>query len=181
MNRTFTCSLRWFNCGGSHRYRRLNAQVHPRTGEGEETERARSPAPFFVKQGRVRSAGTGDDVAAGATLVVVDAGRLRVLDAVPGAGGVHLDGDVLDAGVVGKLQLGQVGHDVVGLRVIGRVGLDARDRGADVGLGGRLVRARPEAQVRGNRDGKEDSQNDDDNEKLDQRKAFLPAGKTVAQ
>src|SRR5215831_20084317 len=107
------------------------------------------------------SAGARDDVSAGSALVVVDAGRLRVLDAVPGAGSVHLDGDVLDAGVVGELQLGQVGAEVHGLGVVGRVGLDARDRRADVGLGGRLVRARPEAQVGGNRDGQQDSQDDD--------------------
>src|SRR5436190_16895247 len=120
MNRTFTCSLRWFNCGGSHRYRRLSARVPPRTGEGEETERARSPAPFR-EAGTVRSAGAGDDVAGGAALVVVDARRLGVLDAVPGAGPVHLDGDVLDAGVIGELQLGQVGADVGRLAVVGRV------------------------------------------------------------
>src|SRR5438876_3956567 len=56
-----------------------------------------------------------DDVATGAALVVEHAGRLRVLDAVPGAGRVHLDGDVLDAGVVGELQLGQVRPQVQSL------------------------------------------------------------------
>src|SRR5512133_2072614 len=98
-------------------------------------EKARFPAPFLSSNRLGRLAGARNDVAAGAALVVVDAGRLRVLNAVPGAGRVHLHGDVLDAGVVGELQLRQVGTDVGGLRVVGRVGLDARDRGADVGLG----------------------------------------------
>src|SRR6059058_2803662 len=122
-----------------------------------------------------------NDVAAGAALVVEDSGGLRVLDAVAGAGRVHLDGDVLDAGVVGELQLRQVGTEVGRLAVVGRVGLDAWDGRADVGLGGRLVRARPEAEVRGNRDCEQDSQDDDHDQKLDQREAALLAGETLPQ
>src|SRR5256714_1459732 len=100
-------------------------------------KRARFPAPLSdFGIGSSCLAAARDDVAAGAALVVEHADRLGVLDAVAGAVG-GLDRDVLDAGVIRGLELRERRSDVAGLRVVGRERLDARNRRADVGLGGR--------------------------------------------
>ena len=70
----------------------------------------------------------------------------------------------------------RIASGVAGAGVVGVVGLDGRNRGANVGLGGRLVRAIPEAQVRGDRDRQQDAEDDDDNEELDERETALLTG-----
>jgi hypothetical protein len=60
-------------------------------------------------------------------------------------------------------------------QVCGGVVLDRRHRGADVGLGGRVVRPILELQVRRDRDREQDAEDDDDNEELDQGEALLGA------
>src|SRR5206468_11720410 len=59
------------------------------------------------------------------------------------------------------------------------VGLDRRDRGPDVGLGSRVVRAVAEAQVRGNRDGEQDGEEDDENEELEEGETALLTGQQL--
>src|SRR6266480_11367 len=173
------CSLRWLTAVAQTAIGFCSGRSTPERGSKRRGAVSRAPLSSSDRFGCLTA--VRDDVAAGAALVVEDAGRLRALDAVPSPVR-SLDRDVLDAGVVG-LDLPEGRSDVEGLRVVGRVGLHAGDRRADVGLGGRLVRARPEAQVRGNRDREQDSQDDDHDEKLDQREAFValrrrqPAGK----
>src|SRR5437867_2086930 len=121
--------------------------------------------------------GSGDDVGAGAVLVP-DFAAHSALDAV-GHGGRRHDGQLRgDDRRVIRLQQrdrhARITGGVGGTRVVGVVGLDSRDRGANVGLGGRVVRTIAEAQVRGDRDREQDAEDDDDNEKFDEGEtAFL--------
>src|SRR5580765_4043206 len=153
---------------------------NPRWGDRcpfENTKGAVSRALRTSAVAPVLGAGVGDDVGAWAVLVpglaadgavhaVGDRGRR--LD-------VQLRGD--DRRVVRLQERDRhacVACRVAGAGVVGIEGLDCRERGANVGLGGRVVRTIPEAQVRGDRDREQDAQNDDDNEKFDEGEtAFL--------
>src|SRR5919202_4624271 len=153
--------------GGSTIHRHTKPLPLTRTGE---KKRARFPAPFSDRDG-VLLAAAGLDVARRARLVVRRGARRGVPDAVAARRG-NRDLDVLDAGVVRLLELRER-HADVARRMVGVVRLHARNRGADVRLRSGLVRPRAEAQIRGNRDRKQDSQNDDHDQKLDQRETFL--------
>ena len=59
--------------------------------------------------------------------------------------------------------------------VVGVVGLDRRDRGADVRLRGRVVGAVLEAQVRRDGDREQDPDDDDDDQELDEGEALRPS------
>jgi hypothetical protein len=65
--------------------------------------------------------------------------------------------------------------------VVGVERLHAGDGSADVGLRSRLVGPGAEAQVRGDRDRKQDPENDDHDEKLDQRETAIVARQAVPQ
>ena len=83
----------------------------------------------------------------------------------------RLDDDVLDALVVGRLE---VRERRAGIRVVvGVVRLDRRDRCAHVGLSGRLVRTIAELEVRRDRNREQDPDDDDHDEKLDQGETAL--------
>src|SRR5439155_3411873 len=115
-----------------------------RTGD-ETTKGAVSRALRVLTRTPADSAVTGLDVARGAGLVVLNRARNRVADAVPSDRG-NRDLDVLDPGVVGRLQLRQ-GHARVAGGVVGVERLHARNGSADVRLRGGLVRPRAEAEV----------------------------------
>src|SRR5260370_3798559 len=79
--------------------------------------------------------------------------------------GGRADGDVLDACVIGRegdSRHARVTGRVGGQRVVGVVGLDGRNRGADVRLGGGVVGAVLEARERTRLDSKHTSISDDD-------------------
>src|SRR4051794_22106123 len=79
--------------------------------------------------------------------------------------------DVLDAGVVARLQLRKRRADVA--VVVGGVRLDAGDGGAHVCLRGRLVSAILEAEVGRDGDRHQDPEDDDDDQELDEREALI--------
>src|SRR3984893_18599432 len=150
------------------------------------------PRPSIPHFQLLLRAESGDDVRARAGLVP-GLGAGGAVDAV-GQGGRGLDVQLRrhDCRVVRLQQRDRhprIAGGVGGAEVVGVVGLDSRDRSANVGLGGRVVRTIPEAQIRGDRDREQDAENDDDNEKLDEGEtAFLTgeppsnlAGVAVAQ
>src|SRR5262249_33241979 len=94
-----------------------------------------------------------------------------LVEAVAVAGRVHLD--VVDVEVRVVRGHGGLVHAGVRAVVVGVELLGARDRGANVGRDGLLVRGVLEAEVRGNRDRQQDADDRDDDEKLDEREAFL--------
>src|SRR5471032_1723494 len=89
-------------------------------------------------------------------------------------GRVARDERGLEAGVVTLQQARGGGH--VGAEVAAGVGvqrLHGREGGADVGLGGRIVCASREAEVRRDRDREQDPDDDDDDQELDEREALV--------
>src|SRR3954465_5302636 len=124
-------------------------------------------------------AAAGIDGSRRSRLVVEDRRRLGVDDAVRRR---VRDGDldVLDPGVVRGLQLDRGRARVAG-GVVGVVRLHARHRCTNVGLRGGLVGPRAEAEVRGDRDRKQDPEDDDHDEQLDQGETVLLARKAVPQ
>src|SRR3954471_24007179 len=119
------------------------------------------------------------DVGSRAGLVVEDRARRGVDDAVRRRVGDR-DLDVLDPGVVRALQLGQRGARVTA-GVVGVERLHARHSSTNVGLRGGFVGPRAEAEVRGDRDRKQDPEDDDHDEQLDQGEALLLTSKTLPQ
>src|SRR5919198_5550706 len=111
------------------------------------------------------------DVGAGAGLVVLDGPGDCVDDAVRGRVRDR-DLDVLDPGVVRTLQLRQRHAGVPG-RVVSVVRLHPGHGRADVRLRRRVVGPLAEAEVRGNRNREQDSQNDDHDEKLDEGETLV--------
>src|ERR671925_1107838 len=154
----------------------LSESVRP---EGVKRRRARSPAPFYERPSSVGLADAGRDRPVRSALEVRGGAGARVLDAVARVVGAD-DLDVLDARVVGLLELGQGDAGVAG-GVVGVEGLHAGDGGADVRLRGRVVGPVPEAQVRRDRDRQQDPEDDDDDEQLDQGEAALVRGKALPQ
>src|SRR5439155_2640608 len=116
-------------------------------------------------------AAAGLDVAGRAGLVVRRGAGDRVPDAVA-AECRDRDLDVLDPGVIRRLELGQR-HSHVTRRMVGVVRLHPRHGGADVRLRGRVVRPATEAEVRRDRDCQQDPEDDDDDEEFDQRETAI--------
>src|SRR4051794_32731361 len=150
----------------------------PRTSRGADLSaplvRAVSPDPLRLGSDSTTCplrAGPGDDVGAGAVLeerVAAD-GRL---DAVRGRRRCRCaEGDVLDAGVVARLQLAERDADVA--VVVGCVRLDTRNSRAHVRLRGRLVGAILEAEVGRDGDRHQDPEDDDDDEEFDEGEALV--------
>src|SRR5438046_1917950 len=137
-----------------------------------QRERARFPAPFRKPLSGVL-AGARLDVTRRAGLVVEDRAGDGVLDAVQRRVRDR-DLHVLDAGVIRLLQLRQ-GHARVARGVVGVERLHAGDGCADVCLRRGLVRPRAEAEVRRDRDCKQDPEDDDHDQELDQGETLIAA------
>src|SRR5947207_11558587 len=145
----------------------------PKRVRSQERERARSPAPFLTRSVPAELTAADLDVTGRARLVVSRGARDGVADAVATEGGDR-DLDVLDPGVVRLLQLRQRDARVAG-GVVGVERLHAGNGCPDVRLRCGLVRPRAEAEVRGDRNGKQDPEDDDHDKKLEQGEATLTA------